>query len=341
MRLRRSIAALALALFANAGLAAGQASAAEPVAPCPPGTPAAMEIVSAPFTVAFEREFSAELEEVNWFEPLTAASVWRANEIPHQGTFELSPGLSGIAPQSGFSDTFDQSPRKLGVLSSPSLRISKAEGTARLTASWVQRKGYKYGVPSSYEECTGSAQISVQGVRGRLSRARADISGLGSRFEFFRLYASCPAREEEGFGRPNISAAPIRISLRGDGEARSATLSDACDGKMPRVQTPEWRLSHEVTLHGTNFVLRPLHAFSQPQTKFRFAVWQASKKLISGSFHIWTLQTPFRMIEEGSDAFVNYCIDNDKELRSLAGHLYCVAESSAFEEVTHLKWRRG
>lgn len=59
--------------------------------------------------------------------------------------------------------------------------------------------------------------------------------------------------------------------------------------------------------------------------RFRFYVRTNNKLMVGGHFLVQVKRVrPSERINEGSDAFVNYCINEGREIRSSDGRLYCV-----------------
>ena len=72
-----------------------------------------------------------------------------------------------------------------------------------------------------------------------------------------------------------------------------------------------------------------------------FNARQAGRKLVFGYFKVVTYSSRSRFIYEGSDAFVNYCIDSGQKIESSGGKLYCWYPGYHHTYVTSLHWSRG
>lgn len=56
---------------------------------------------------------------------------------------------------------------------------------------------------------------------------------------------------------------------------------------------------------------------------FRYSIALGNRKVESGRVFFQVYRDPGRRIYEGEDEFVNYCINRNREIRSLDGRLYC------------------
>lgn len=285
-------------------------------APCPAGTPSALEI-KAPTTVAYGRTFGAELIEAS-------AEGWSANGVAASGTFSYRPALSEAVSPSTFAvpipATFDPS----SLPTSPLIVINRGEGPGVLTATWTQGIG---GQPFSKQkdrtECEAATSVTVTPIRGALATVEP-----GYRYKdvstFFDLRLKCPHGESEDISQ--TSTAPVTIRLSGGGQRTQLRYSDICEANGFQVRGRYWKFTEFAFESGSDYthalVLIPRQLRGR-SIRMHFDVHQAGETLAYGNFRIATQSEPGRFIYQGSDGFVNYCIDTGQELRSSSGKLNC------------------
>lgn len=313
-------------------------------APCPSGTPAAFEL-AAPSTVAYGRTFRAQFSA-------TSVEGWYSwgSAIGMNGVL-LEPGtlsFGSISPEDRLGDRFTKIiTKEFGE--SPLVAFEPGEGAGEFTASWTQARGQPESRFEPFEECQETKSIETRPIRGNLAHVRAAIvRELGD--SVFQLSLSCPGQKESEGGFFDITRAsitPISIQVRGAGANRKTTLSDICEfDYRQKLETRPWqaylesRSRNERHLDEQVFTVEPNFS-NKGAAPMHFRVTQGSKLLAAGRFKMEGRFRPSRKIWEGSDAFVNYCINETRTLRSHHGRLFCVYPGFLRYYAFGLKWSKG
>ncbi len=129
----------------------------------------------------------------------------------------------------------------------------------------------------------------------------------------------------ESFEECRKRRTPVTITLRGGGSHLRIHTPRTCGGRwrkyghVPgvRIQSVFWSHPDE---SGTTLLL--LHGFHSIHREYRFRL-RAKGRRLEGWVTVHETEAREEQIFEGSDAFVNYCINKGKEIRSSGGRLYC------------------
>jgi hypothetical protein len=301
-------AVIAIGLLASFGLPSPANAAA--TAPCPPGTPLAQTILAPP-TVAFGRKFTAKLEYVNetgWF------SVGPAN-------FSYGP-ITGGGPIAG---EFIRSVSGVDDLS-PEIVFTRGAAPGKFSASWIQETGSKSTKPPTYVECEATTSASPTPIVGKLSPVRPRIVNENGDSSF-NLVARCPERQR--FSDVEVtqpSTAPVKLELRGAGSHGTAKTLDVCNWTWEgTLKTRAWSVRGGSSLDSGSQWLTVESGLLEARrpSRMRFRGSQAGVELAKGRFSmIWEIEG-WHTIFDGTDAFVNYCIDEGRTIRSTNGRLHC------------------
>lgn len=294
------IAMLAFVVLAGrAALAPSRAAAAL----CPPEAAAAL-VLHAPERAAYERGFSAHISR-----PFTEGRV------DVEGLrISFQPASKGSKLASAFTANPNPPKTEFEGFETRTLWFARGDGPGMLTASWTQ-SDRETGVA-----CEESKSIEIRPIRGRLSHVSAELRWeKGSRE--FTLDLSCPAGKKEEFEL--ASPAPVLVTIKGADGRKIARVPDVClESSFKAFETQHWAIYR--TLVGDNVGIQVSSFGVRKPALMRFEVRQAGQLTAQGRFRIWDRSRPSRRIYEGSDAFVNYCIDETREIRSSHGRLYCV-----------------
>lgn len=296
-------------------------------APCPPGTPAAFEL-AAPSTVAYGRTFRAQFSA-------TSSEGWYSwgSAIGMDGVL-IQPGtlsFGSVSPGGRLADQFTKAiTKEFGQ--SPPVAFHPREGAAQFTASWTQARGTPESRFEPFEECQEARSVETRPIRGNVAQVRAAVvRELGD--SVFRLSVACPGEKEPEGGFFNITrawTAPVSIEIRGAGAKRKTTLPDICEfDYRQRLKARPWHAELEPRSRGERSIgeqaLTVEPNFSnRGAVLMHFRVKQGPQLLAAGRFQMEGRFRASRKIWEGSDAFVNFCIDKTRMLRSYHGRLFCV-----------------
>lgn len=122
---------------------------------------------------------------------------------------------------------------------------------------------------------------------------------------------------------PNAAPGPVVFRVSGAGATRSITLTDQCN---PAWQPEEakgngWSLS--VSEYKGYFVEFMPNFNTSGKRRLHYRVTWNNTTLQHGQFIVYSHHYPAHRVWEGTDAFVNYCIDKTKKLYSENLRLYC------------------
>ena len=289
-----------IVLVGRAALAPSRAAAAL----CPPEALPAFSLV-APERAAYERGFSAYIS--GGFE----AENLRISFQPELKGDKLASAFTANPPKAKYEDD---------EYETPTLWFARGDGPGILTASWTQKnwedRVFGGGV------CEESESIEIRPIRGRLSKVGAELRWEKGSTEF-TLDLPCSAGKKEEF--EIVSPAPVLVSIRGAGGRKVVRVPDVClESRFRTFETKYWQAYRSSLLVGEKAGIQVSSFGVRRPALMRFEVRQAGQLTARGRFRIWDRSRPSRRIYEGSDAFVNYCIDETRKIRSSHGRLYCV-----------------
>jgi hypothetical protein len=132
-----------------------------------------------------------------------------------------------------------------------------------------------------------------------------------------------------------ITPTPATVVLSGAGQVRRDRISDVCGnwssdaeqrfpnlGAYPQAATVTTPASLEI---GTIGDQTSTHAYTLTVS--------VAGKTYRSAFVASVAHHPTTLVYQGTDAFVNYCIDDTKKIRSLGGRLYCVRPGSTIQHL--------
>lgn len=292
--------------------------------PCAPGTPQAYA-VEAPAKVAFGRSFRATANET------FSGGGWMLYDelIRTFSVAPLDPSKTSVTARTWSYDGREELSQEFG-----DFRIDWGESPLIFSAAWTQSAGQKYGkIP--YQECSASESVVTYGFRGDPARVKPSLL-----VEALSLDVTCPVTPF--YENTEVSTLPIILTINGAGGRSRIQIPEPCGDHFPGhyvAQHWEWwgKEPSGGKRRNLRLLVRPHHL---PKSKtLHFKVRQGNVKFGQGRFKAVTFGRPRRVIHEGSDAFVNYCINQTRKIRSHRGRLYCVYPGSESSIVSGLKWR--
>jgi hypothetical protein len=238
-------------------------------------------------------------------------------------TFSFAAAIPGVALPSTFTEAFDGS-AVIGYKESPPVTLNHGDSPGVFTASWTQAiGGLKLSKQKEQIECQASASATVAPAQGELATAKPGYryKGLST---FFELRLNCPYGKFEDFSQ--TSTAPVLVKMEGGKQRTRLKYLDICETNGFLVKAQYWKFTEfafeSSSLYVHSLVLLPRNLRGRA-IRMHFEVRQAGEKLAYGNFKVTTHSQPGRTIYQGTDAFVNYCIDTGQELRSSSGKLQC------------------
>lgn len=322
---RRRLASVVVCTVAAAVLAAPAESAA---APCPAGTFPAVSVYSDTL-IAYGREVRPGIDPTSsQWKPvgsvqLTFAAADPAKPISHPFTY--------VHPSVGTS--FDYA--------GPPIKFERGDGSGRLEATWTQRNS------QTAEQCDMSEALGLTPVEGALAWAwafKTSSPGLNGSNQSLKIRIHCSSLvidpitlEPLELDSGSASPAPIEVTVRGGGGKRTTVLSDQCEGiwNRQRAHTRRWRIS----ARGTAVEIGHQGRSRRAPLSLRFKVTQAGVSLARGRFRMATISSTGYTIWEGTDAFVNVCINRGFTIYSSGGRLYCETPRVRRTVIYGLHWR--
>ncbi len=299
-------AALLIVGFAFVFLAGGGALAPSKAAAslCPPEVVPAL-VLHAPERAAYERGFSAHISRT-------------ADGHVEDLRVSFQPASKGSELASAFAADPNPPKAEFEGFETRTLWFARGDGPGILTASWTQKDRPSIGENGVL--CEESKSVEIRPIRGRLTRVRAELRWEKGSHEF-TLELPCTAGKEEEF--ETVSPAPVLVSIRGAGGRKIARVPDVClDSRFKAFETKRWAVYR--TLVGDTAGIQVSSFGIRSPALMQFEVRQAGRLIAKGQFRIRDRSRSSRRIYEGSDAFVNYCIDETKAIRSSHDRLYCV-----------------
>lgn len=218
------------------------------------------------------------------------------------------------------------------------IKMTDAEGGAQLAVSWTQES--EPGGPGYTTEmlsCSLTKTISL--VKGSGPEIKIVDAGLGTSLEEGSAQvrigpAPCQSRAPE----------PVTVTLRGGGRTRSFTLADPCGrwsrtaATLPglRVEAKAARAaSSGITAQPARIVLR----YGTKQRVNRVQVRHGGKVVTSRWLRTIYSAPSTRRIWQGTDDFVNVCINETLRLWSEGGRLYCEQDFPGYGDIAISKSR--
>lgn len=263
--------------------------------------------LSGPEQVAYGRHFALAISKHGDYFYNDYVEQVHATLEPLRRNGRLSFSLNADLEPADFQDNED---------SLAGLRFLGTDGPARLTVSWTQGErigGYDGEAP---QVCPLWTSLVVRPVKGALSPVHPLFARSGGSRE---LEIEVPCQRPTSLASP----APVFVIIRGLGARREVPIPDACrDSSFKRFQTRKW------TAYRTGFSPRQRISISsfgvRRASRLTFLVRQSGRVTARGHFRVVNRDRPARKIFEGTDAFINYCINELRTIRSLHGRLYCV-----------------
>jgi hypothetical protein len=185
--------------------------------------------------------------------------------------------------------------------------FDSGDGPAVLTLTWTQSNVYS----QNYETRPRSVARQINPTRGHPPegvRASWDLHTVQKRVhglkqpnwytvwdEFIRFEVRPYKPASKG------TAEPIKITIKGAGKAHHRTIRSQYDSSVPEF--------HPGGFHG--------------KRRFKFKATSVGKVLDKGSFKVKYESAFGSRIYQGSDAFVNKCINTNRIIRSRHHRLYC------------------
>jgi hypothetical protein len=297
------LAALTVGALATPTTAEGQAARES----CDPARPALLG-VRAPAQVAIGRPAYAE-EDQNYLE-----ADWFLDRNTGRGFF--TPASAGGQLTHAYTEPIDASP------SSWLLRFAQGDSPALVGFAYEE---YRYVVDGAQERCQRVVTARVEPIEGRLPRLSRTVSSRTGEVE---ISISKPLRS----ACIRAATGPVRVTFRGPGGARTVAINDQC-GHLTKSggSRRDWRLGGH-RRYGTFYASFEDLFRRTGQRTFSYKARFAGKALASGRFIVKTKRTPGYRIYEGTDAFINVCINDLRTIWSSGGRLYC-------DEPAHLRTR--
>jgi hypothetical protein len=302
-------------------------TASASAASCETGIPLAEGIV-APATVAYGRDFAAYPEEA-----FPGGGWYLEEEVPWTFTFNsATPGVN-------LSDAYVVQESHFSQNQTHLVEFMRGEGPGVFSVSWTQGHGARYANPPTYKECTATTSVTTVPIEGKLGRVRPTLDYSHGN-SYLRLTMRCPGVRLEEIDQS--SSTPLHVVIQGAGARRSVLAPDVCgEGGGPTFRTRHWAggvvsfSTHRA--QGDVLTIKAKALDDQPKV-IRFKVSQAGKPLGSGHVTAETYSKAGKFIYEGSDAFVNYCIDHGQEINSINHRLYCIFPGYSRSYITGLHW---
>lgn len=216
-----------------------------------------------------------------------------------------------------------------------SMEFRAGDGDARVVATWPNTYSYTDFSGSRSERRTGECEQSASkgivlvpgeapAVRLRVRRYEESLQGGDTdnlEFDF----------SKGGFDLGCRESLPGRLTLKVSGLGRTLafTAKHSClEWEKGRRTANGWKLSEE----DYNVLFRP--RMGSGRTTFRFKTVWGSKVLSQGNFRVTVTRRRTRRIYEGTDAFFNVCISENRTIKSRNLRLYCTQPGSVNRRIS-------
>ncbi len=186
------------------------------------------------------------------------------------------------------------------------LRLERGDGPAIVRATWQESSGYDYDATT----CTRTVTATVTPQQGEKLRPKVTVrSGGRVLFDFI------------GADRCRDSTdASQRVTVAGMGRTRRLFARHFCSPWKPRkADAGRWLLDGR---GGGPAIFRPrLRRSGTAIFSYKQLIGRRVAK--RGRFRLTTVHRPRRRVWEGTDAFVNFCINGEYTIWSKGGRLFC------------------
>jgi hypothetical protein len=197
-----------------------------------------------------------------------------------------------------------------------------------VTLSWEQRSlSARFDAPP----CRLTLTVVVPGGFGKLPRGHgfSTIGGPVARINIGSPDADLDCRE----------TADVPLSLHvGTGSpgrmARQLRSPDVCGRTQRSITTKTWTLRQDAR---QRFVFRAADINKPTRQLFRWVATAGDRVVARGRFVVHRRYFPPRRIWQGTDAFVNVCINRGYTVRSEGGRLYCTVPASRLTFIDRLR----
>jgi len=306
-RLIRAVRLLASGLVALVGLAAVSAGAS--AAPCPEPTEAVGQRPPTFYAIPWSED-----RLVGFPAPKLRRLAWDRKAFPEvEGGEEPSLAFRSLDSAKPISHPFYKQSKSFFGDFLP-VEFERGDGPGQLIWTWHEDDVVPF---------PGCEEIFVQTIRpwaGALPELETNISFGDGSFELAVEAEPC---------RFVAVAGPISASFGG----RTLRLSELCRGTFQPTLAygRDWKLTTFKTLidFEPEFSARGKHVVP-------YAYRSSGKVFARGLIHVLTKITPTKRIWEGTDAFVNTCINGGYVIRSRDHRLYCVVGGDASQRVTRI-----
>jgi hypothetical protein len=194
----------------------------------------------------------------------------------------------------------------------PTWPLRFAHGDPSATFTLVYRE-YEYApYYDGRAECQRTLQARIEAIDGIYPRVTVESFRSVLDFDLARPL-NCPVR----------AAGEVRVVVTGGGTRRSVVLNDQCGHFTTRGGgDSRWELRGR-TPYGLRVARFKELRRRDGQWTYRYRVSFRGRTIRAGRFRVKVRYTPGYRIWEGTDAFVNVCINDLRRIWSSGGRLYC------------------
>jgi hypothetical protein len=203
-----------------------------------------------------------------------------------------------------------------------SVTLRRSDGPAVITLTYLQDGGGEDGLGRCFDQRT----LLITPVAGRLPGVRVreglgdDPRGAGVTFT---VAGGCAL----------AAPAPVQVTVRGHGATSTLRSRDLCTGgwrvrgHTPSISTRRKPLTNLATTI-------EFHSAGPINQVYRVTIRVAGRVVRTAQLQNFYSSTPSTRVWQGTDAFVNYCIDTGQTLYSQHLRLYCIRGGSTHRQVT-------
>jgi hypothetical protein len=273
--------------------------------------------LAAPARLAYGRSATADAGDNS-----DSESFWYADDSTVRASFRSSDPSRPLT--FGFTDAF---PADTYFKDWP---VRFADGDVSGAVSMTYREYESAPYPASNGECMRTLERSVEAIRGRAPSVSLDRALGRVEFEVYRPSACHRAAMGE-----------VSITVSHGRTRRTVALNDQCGHFTSRggAAYRKWELRASARYGFRTAQFRDLRRRTG-QWDYRYRITALGRTMKTGRFRVITRYRRAYRIWEGTDAFVNVCINDLRRIWSSGGRLYCDEPGFAARRIRLLK-RKG
>lgn len=236
-----------------------------------------------------------------------------------------------------FSRNLTEDAAKKGV----AIRFKKGDGPGRITIKWEQLypkfEAYEGGEFLTYTDisCTRTRSRVIKPVPGIVPDIDWNFRYIGINGTEQLLGSYWPKRYYCQPSYQTVAPGDLILRVAGGGARTKFNMGQICGrDRFTTQKNKAWVLK----VSGRRFSLSP--KWRKPGTRIvRISARLGSRRALKSRIRFKTIHAPYKRIWEGTDAFINTCINGLHDIYSSGGRLYCSVGGRTYTEFKILSWK--